>query len=258
MFVQHGRRLRSFGRPGHLLRLAPHASGDLSESLSRLGLIGAAERVRITPLTGGVSSDISLVETEGARFCVKRALPRLKVAALWEAPVERNAAEAAWMRAVRRWLPHAVPEVLGEDRAAGLFAMEYLPPAEFTLWKTELLAGQVDAGFRGLGRPQSWADPCPKRGRPKLTHGVCERPDVRSDPDRALSARDGARPSLARRALRSARGRDAGDEARARPRRRQPEEHSQRPARPGLSRRRMRMVRRSRLRPCLLPQPSFC
>jgi aminoglycoside phosphotransferase (APT) family kinase protein len=150
MFVQHGRRLRSFGRPGHLLRLAPHASGDLRESLSRLGLIGAAERVRITPLTGGVSSDISLVETEGARFCVKRALPRLKVAALWEAPVERNAAEAAWMRAVRRWLPHAVPEVLGEDRAAGLFAMEYLPPADFTLWKTELLAGQVDADFAAL------------------------------------------------------------------------------------------------------------
>jgi len=148
------------------LTLATHASGDLRESLSRLGLIGAAEMVRITPLVGGVSSDISLVEADGRRFCVKRALPRLKVAALWEAPVGRNAAEAAWMRAVRRWLPSAAPEVLGEDRAAGLFAMEYLPPAEYTLWKTELLAGQVDASFaasvgRDLGQihARSAADP---------------------------------------------------------------------------------------------------
>jgi aminoglycoside phosphotransferase (APT) family kinase protein len=148
------------------LRLALHASGDLSESLSRLGLIGAEETVRITPLMGGVSSDISLVETDGRRFCVKRALPRLKVAALWEAPVERNAAEAAWMRAVRRWLPHAVPEVLGEDQAAGLFAMEYLAPAAFALWKAELLAGRVDTDFAalvgrnlGLIHAQSAADP---------------------------------------------------------------------------------------------------
>jgi aminoglycoside phosphotransferase (APT) family kinase protein len=166
MFVQHGRGLRSFGRPGHVLTLAPPASGDLRESLSRLGLIGAAETVRVTPLAGGVSSDISLVEAGGRRFCVKRALPRLKVAALWEAPVGRNAAEAAWMRAVRRWLPRAAPEVLGEDRTAGLFAMEYLPPADFTLWKAELLAGQVDTGFAvsvgrdlGLIHARSTADP---------------------------------------------------------------------------------------------------
>src|SRR5271154_4308906 len=119
-------------------------TGDLIEPLRRMGLLNAGESARLTPLTGGVSSDISLVEADGRRFCVKRALPRLKVAALWEAPVERNAAEAAWMRAVKRWLPHAAPEVLGEDPTAGLFAMEYLAPAEFALWKTELLAGQVD------------------------------------------------------------------------------------------------------------------
>ena len=119
----------------------------MARTLSRLGLIEETETRRVTPLTGGVSSDISLVETDGRRFCVKRALPRLKVAALWEAPVERNAAEAAWMRAVAGWLPHAVPRVLGEDRSAGLFAMEYLPPAEFKLWKAELLAGHVDEDF---------------------------------------------------------------------------------------------------------------
>jgi len=112
-----------------------------------MGLLGPDERPRVTPLTGGVSSDISLVEAGGRRFCVKRALPRLKVAALWEAPVERNAAEAAYMRAVQRWLPHAVPRVLGEDAEAGLFAMDYLAPQDHPLWKTELLAGIVDKDF---------------------------------------------------------------------------------------------------------------
>ncbi len=122
-------------------------TGALSDSLRRLGIVGATEAIRVSPLTGGVSSDISLVEADGRRFCVKRALPRLKVAALWEAPVARNAAEAAYMRAAARWLPRAVPQVLGEDPDAGLFVMEYLPPADFPLWKAELLAGQVDHDF---------------------------------------------------------------------------------------------------------------
>ena len=121
--------------------------GDLVESLRRMGLVKAGERVRLTPLTGGVSSDISLVEAAGRRFCVKRALPRLEVAALWEAPVERNAAEAAWMRAVQHWRPRAVPRVLGEDPKAGLFAMDYLAPEDHRLWKTELLAGRVEPDF---------------------------------------------------------------------------------------------------------------
>jgi aminoglycoside phosphotransferase (APT) family kinase protein len=122
-------------------------AGDLSRSLRRMGLLKAGEAARLTSLEGGVSSDICLVEAGERRFCVKRALPRLKVEALWEAPVERNAAEAAWMRAVRRWLERAVPLVLGEDEQAGLFAMEYLGPDEHPLWKTELLAGRVETDF---------------------------------------------------------------------------------------------------------------
>jgi aminoglycoside phosphotransferase (APT) family kinase protein len=122
-------------------------TGELSRSLRHMGLLKAGEPARFTPLAGGVSSDICLVEADGRRFCVKRALPRLKVEALWEAPVERNAAEAAWMRAVARWLPHAVPRVLGEAVDAGLFAMEYLAPDDHPLWKTQLLDGHVDPDF---------------------------------------------------------------------------------------------------------------
>ncbi len=122
-------------------------AGDLIEPLRRMGLLKAGEPARLTPLTGGVSSDISLVEAGERRFCVKRALPRLKVAAVWEAPVERNAAEAAYMRAVARWLPHAVPRVLGEDAEAGWFAMDYLAPENHPLWKARLLAAAVELDF---------------------------------------------------------------------------------------------------------------
>jgi aminoglycoside phosphotransferase (APT) family kinase protein len=122
-------------------------AGDLIEPLRRMGLVKMGESLRITPLTGGVSSDISLVEAGGRRFCVKRALPRLKVAALWEAPVGRSAAEATYFRVVAHWLPRAVPRVLAEDSAAGLFAMDYLPPERFPLWKTQLLEGRVDQSF---------------------------------------------------------------------------------------------------------------
>jgi aminoglycoside phosphotransferase (APT) family kinase protein len=141
-------------------------TGDLIEPLRRMGLLSAEEPARLTPLTGGVSSDISLVEAGGRRFCVKRALPRLKVAAVWEAPVERNAAEAAYMRAVARWLPHAVPRVLGEDMKTGMFAMDYLAPEDHPLWKARLLAGIVEVDFAAavgcdlaIIHSQSAADP---------------------------------------------------------------------------------------------------
>ncbi len=131
-------------------------TGDLIEPLRGMGLLKAGEPARLTPLTGGVSSDISLVEAGGRRFCVKRALARLKVAALWEAPVGRNAAEAAYMRAVSRWLPHAVPRVLGEDAKARWFAMDYLAPEDHLLWKAQLLAGVVDVNFAAaVGRDLS-------------------------------------------------------------------------------------------------------
>jgi aminoglycoside phosphotransferase (APT) family kinase protein len=120
---------------------------DLAAALRRMELIQPGESIRLVPLAGGVSSDIMLVESRRRRFCIKRALSRLKVAAVWEAPTSRNAAEAAWMRAVAAWLPHAAPAVLAEDSEAGLFAMEYFTPEDHPLWKAELLAGRVDIAF---------------------------------------------------------------------------------------------------------------
>jgi aminoglycoside phosphotransferase (APT) family kinase protein len=101
----------------------------------------------VTPLTGGVSSDISRVDARGATFCVKRALAKLKVAADWRAPVARNHSEAEWLRVAGAIVPDAVPRLLAEDADAGLFAMEWLPPERYPVWKSELRDGRIDTAF---------------------------------------------------------------------------------------------------------------
>jgi aminoglycoside phosphotransferase (APT) family kinase protein len=112
--------------------------------IRRAGLAQEGDEVRFTALTGGVSSDIWLVEAGGRRFCVKRALPRLRVAAEWRAPVERSIYETAWLRGVAAVLPSAVPVVLADDPDAGMLAMEYLSPEDHRSWKADLLAGRSD------------------------------------------------------------------------------------------------------------------
>jgi len=102
-----------------------------------------------TPLGGGVSSDIYRVEVGGRTFCVKRALPKLRVAADWRVPVDRNAAEAAWLRTVAAIVPGAVPEVLAEDPGERAFAMEWLAPERFPVWKSELRDGRIDPAAAG-------------------------------------------------------------------------------------------------------------
>jgi aminoglycoside phosphotransferase (APT) family kinase protein len=96
------------------------------------------------PLAGGVSSDIYHVGWGGGDACVKRALPRLKVAADWQAPVERNRYEVDWMRVAASIVPAAVPAVLAEDPEAGCFAMAWLAPERYPVWKTLLRDGVAE------------------------------------------------------------------------------------------------------------------
>jgi hypothetical protein len=70
-------------------------------------------------------------------------IAQLRVAAEWHAPIGRNAKEAAWIKAVAGFMPEAVPGLLGEDRAAGMFAMRYLPTETYPNWKAQLARGEV-------------------------------------------------------------------------------------------------------------------
>jgi aminoglycoside phosphotransferase (APT) family kinase protein len=114
------------------------------EALARLGLLRGGETPRFTRLTGGVSSDIWRVDLTWGPVCVKRALPKLRVAQDWFAPVERNAYEAAWMRRAAAVAPEAVPPLLGQDEAAGVLVMAHLDPASHRLWKADLHHGDAD------------------------------------------------------------------------------------------------------------------
>ena len=114
--------------------------------LRRSGLAAPGEQPCAIALAGGVSSDIWRVELRAGPVCVKRALPRLRVAQLWEAPVERNLYERRWIETAAAIVPGIAPRVLAHDDA-GFFAMEFLDPARFALWKTELRAGRVDPAF---------------------------------------------------------------------------------------------------------------
>jgi aminoglycoside phosphotransferase (APT) family kinase protein len=112
-----------------------------------MGLLTPGESFAAEALAGGISCDITLVSVEARRFCAKQALTKLRVAADWRAPAERSHAEVAWMKLVGGLDPDWVPMVLGEDRHRHLFAMEYLPPETYPVWKDQLAAGHTDAGF---------------------------------------------------------------------------------------------------------------
>ena len=122
-------------------------STDLEDFLLAKGLARAGEPQAWTVLSGGVSSDIWRVDLPGRSLCVKRALPKLRVKDDWEAPPDRNLYEWRWFSTVRRWIPSAAPEPLAFDPEKRLLAMAFLPPEDHPLWKAEMLAGRVDAGF---------------------------------------------------------------------------------------------------------------
>ena len=123
----------------------PHA--DFVTSLRRMRLIADDETPAIVPLSGGVSSDIVRADLRSGPVCIKRALAKLKVAADWRAPIERNRSEVEWMRTAGRIVPDAVPRILGEDRASGMFAMAFLEERDHPVWKSQLRDGIIDTAF---------------------------------------------------------------------------------------------------------------
>ena len=125
---------------------------EFAQALRELGLAGDEELLG-APLTGGVSSDIWRIDTQGGTVCAKRALSKLRVAADWFAPIERNQFEARWMRVAGDALPGSAPRVLGQHAALGVLVMRYLPPAQHRLWKEELRLGRANiATARAVGQ----------------------------------------------------------------------------------------------------------
>jgi aminoglycoside phosphotransferase (APT) family kinase protein len=134
------------------------APQEFAQALRELGLAGPRPLFGV-PLTGGVSSDIWRIDSERGALCAKRALPKLRVAADWQAPVERNLYEARWMQLANQAAPGSAPQMLGQHARLGVLVMPYLEG--HALWKQQLRDGQVDAHTaqavaRALVRIHAW------------------------------------------------------------------------------------------------------
>ena len=228
---------------------------EILAALHRMGLVAAGAVPTGERLTGGVSSDIWRIDLASGPVCVKRALAKLRVAADWQAPVERNRYEARWMQRANAAAPGSAPLLLGLDEASGALAMQFLPPDSHQLWKTQLRDGDADPAFAAqvadaLVRihAATAADAAIAADFP--TDRIFY--DIRLEPYLVATAR--VHPDLAR-PLRRPRRRHPSQQARTGARRRQSEEHPARPIWPGVPRRRMRLVGRCRIRSRLLPQP---
>jgi len=154
---------------------------NAEEYLRATGRVRPEERVRIQRLAGGVSNEVLYVAREnspGADFVLKQVRAQLKVPDPWFSRLERIFREVDVLRACQSLLAQPdprpelanaplarTPEILFEDRAAFAFGMTAAPEAH-VVWKTELLAGRLDAGIaascgRLLGRLHagSWNQP---------------------------------------------------------------------------------------------------
>jgi aminoglycoside phosphotransferase (APT) family kinase protein len=166
-----------------------------AQALRELGLAGS-EALSGEPLTGGVSSDIWRIDTEHGPICAKRALPTLRVAALWQAPIERNRFEARWMQVAAEAVPGCAPRVLGQHPRLGVLAMDYLP--HHALWKQQLRDGQAETGIaqavgRTLGRIHAYSAARPALAPEFGSQGIFF--DIRLEP--YLLATAAAHPDLA-------------------------------------------------------------
>lgn len=120
---------------------------DILAALHRMRLLALGAPPSGERLTGGVSSDIWRIDLPIGPICIKRALAKLRVAADWQAPVERNRYEARWIQRANAAAPGAAPKLLGIDEASGTLAMQFLPPDRYALWKAQLRDGDADPAF---------------------------------------------------------------------------------------------------------------
>jgi aminoglycoside phosphotransferase (APT) family kinase protein len=117
---------------------------EFAQALRELGVVTTDAPLTGVPLTGGVSSDIWRIDTPQGPVAAKRALAKLRVAADWRAPIERNRYEARWMEVAGEASPGCTPRVLGQHPGLGVLVMSYLPAERYRLWKASLRDGRVE------------------------------------------------------------------------------------------------------------------
>ncbi len=115
--------------------------------LKNIGIADNDSELKLTALSGGVSSDIYRLDIDGKAYCLKQALPKLKVEADWHVDTGRSYYEAEWLRFAHSVDNSCVPEVIAYDAETGYILMEYLSPGQYHVWKTQLMDGIIDTEF---------------------------------------------------------------------------------------------------------------
>lgn len=222
-------------------------------ALIRLGLLQEGEQATLTPLTGGIASDIWKVELSSRTLCIKRALHRLKVKADWFVPIERNLYEWSYLEIADRAAPGSAPQLVARDTEAYLFVMEYLDPGHHPLWKHQLRDGIADAAFatdvgRRLVTIHAYTAARPEIGGQFPTDAIFYASRMES----YLEATARVHPDLEAHIMPLIHA--TIHETCPRARRRESEEHTQRSTGTGPARPRVRLLRRPCLRPRFLSQ----
>ncbi len=106
----------------------------------------SSSSVEVRSLSGGVSSEILLIEEGNKKFVLKRALTKLKVKDEWFADVKRNHIEQKYIKYVTDFLPQAVPQILYNDEKHHFFCMEMLENG-LTNWKELLLNKKLSSKY---------------------------------------------------------------------------------------------------------------
>jgi 5-methylthioribose kinase len=154
--------------------------------LAETGRARTAECVQVRELAGGVSNIVLEVQIEDSPpFVIKQSRERLRVEREWRARLDRIWYETDTLQLLGQLLPEGtVPGVLFIDEPNYLFAMTRAPEGS-TPWKTQLLAGRLDAGIAGRLGELLGAIHAGSTGRPELHGRLADRSlfdELRIDP----------------------------------------------------------------------------
>lgn len=124
-----------------MLEITPHNAIAYLRQRSDVS-VGGSDHVEL--LGWGVSNVVLRICSANGDFVVKQSRELLRTRAEWRSRLERVYREAEVMRSLSEMLPAGtVPQVLFEDRANYLFAMQAIE-ADHRVWKAELLSGIAD------------------------------------------------------------------------------------------------------------------
>lgn len=113
--------------------------------LAGLGVVEAGVPVEVESLSGGVANGVYAARWPSGRVVVKQALAELRVEADWRFDTARTQIEAACLKYVQDvWPEGAAPALVALDSANDIVVMSHAPDGG-SVWKNQLLAGEVDS-----------------------------------------------------------------------------------------------------------------